>query len=217
MEIFGKAIQYALDPTNNFWGAVSVHLRLSAFALLIGALVGVPLGIVVSRNKTLSQVVVNMAGIIRVVPSLAVLFLLIPILHTGFVPSLAALTVLAIPPLLINTEAGMSGVSPAIVDAGRGMGMTTWGLLTKVQLPLALPVILAGVRIAAIEVISSATLASLIGGGGLGDFITAGLTLGSRYSHILLVGAVPVAILALLVELGLSYVQRLALRRRHMI
>lgn len=216
MDIFGKAIAYALDPVNNFWGAVGVHLRLSLFALGIGALIGVPLGIFISRNKSLSQIVVNMAGIIRVVPSLAVLFLLIPILHTGFVPSLVALTVLAIPPLLINTEAGMSGVNPAIVDAGRGMGMTAWGLLIKVQLPLALPVILAGLRIAAIEVISSATLASLIGGGGLGDFITAGLTLGSRYSHILLVGAVPVAVMALLVELALSYVQRMALRRRHM-
>jgi osmoprotectant transport system permease protein len=216
METIGKAIQYALDPTNNFVGALSVHLRLSFFALLIGALVGLPLGIIISRNKALSQIVVNMSGIIRVVPSLAVLFLLIPILHTGFVPSLVALTILAIPPILINTEAGMSGVSPAIVDAGRGMGMTAPGLLAKVQLPLALPVILAGFRIAAIEVISSATLASLIGGGGLGDFITAGLTLGSRYSHILLVGAVPVALLALLVELGLAYVQRLTLRRRHM-
>ncbi len=143
METIGKAIQYALDPTNNFVGAVGVHLQLSFLALLIGALVAIPLGIAISRNKALSQVVVNMAGIIRVVPSLAVLFLLIPILHTGFAPSLAALTILAIPPLLINTEAGMSGVSPAIVDAGRGMGMTTWGLLMRVQLPLALPVMLA--------------------------------------------------------------------------
>lgn len=217
MDIFGQAIEYAMNPTNNFWGAVWVHLRLSFFALLIGGAVGVPLGIVVSHNPRLSQVVVNMAGVVRVVPSLAVLFLLIPVLHTGFAPSLAALTVLAIPPLLINTEAGMRGVDWAIVDAGRGMGMTAWELLARVQLPLALPVILAGVRIAAIEVISSATLASLIGGGGLGDFITAGLTLGSRYSYILLVGAVPVAVLALLAEVGLSYVQRMSLRRRHIV
>ena len=93
------------------------------------------------------------------------------------------------------------------------MGMTTWGLLSKVQLPLALPVILAGLRIAAIEVISSATLAALIGGGGFGDFINAGLTRGSN--EILLVGAIPVALLALLVEVTLSYLQRVALRRRH--
>ena len=110
----------------------------------------------------------------------------------------------------------MRGVDRAIIEAGRGMGMTAWGLLMRVQMPLALPVVLTGLRIAAIEVISSAALASLIGGGGLGDFINAGLTLGKRFNHILLVGAVPVAILALLAEVGLSYLQRVALRRRHM-
>lgn len=214
MDTIGQAIEYALNPTNNFVGALGIHLQLSLLALAIGGLVGLPLGIVVSRYETLSRLVVNVAGVVRVVPSLALLFILIPILHTGYVPSLAALTVLAIPPLLINTEAGMRGVPHALVDAGRGMGMTAWGLLRSVQLPLALPVILAGVRIAAIEVISSATLASLIGGGGLGDFITAGLTLGRNY--ILLAGAIPVAILALLAELSLAYLQRVTLRRRHM-
>jgi osmoprotectant transport system permease protein len=216
IDTIARAIEYALDPSNNFVGALGRHLQLSLLALLVGGVVGLPLGIVVSRREALARVVVNLAGIIRVVPSLAVLFLLIPVLHTGFAPSLAALSVLAIPPLLINTEAGMRGVDKAVVEAGRGMGMTTWGLLRRVQLPLALPVILAGVRIAAIEVIASAALASLIGGGGLGDFINAGLTLGRRYNHILLVGAVPVAVLALLAEVGLSYLQRVALRRRHM-
>ncbi|MGA7733766.1 MAG: ABC transporter permease [Chloroflexia bacterium] len=217
MDTIAKAIEYALDPSHNFLGALGTHLQLSLLALLVGGLVSLPLGIVVSRYATLSRVVVNLAGVIRVVPSLAVLFLLIPVLHTGFAPSLVALTVLAIPPILINTEAGMRGVDKAIIEAGRGMGMTAWGLLRRVQMPLALPVVLAGLRIAAIEVISSAALASLIGGGGLGDFINSGLTLGKRYNHILLVGAIPVALLALLAEVGLSYLQRVALRRRHMV
>jgi osmoprotectant transport system permease protein len=151
---------------------------------------------------------------VRVIPSLALLFIFIPILHTGFVPAAVALTILAIPPLLINTDAGMRGVSRALEEAGRGMGMTVWQLLRKVQLPLALPVILAGVRIATVEVIASATLASIIGGGGLGDFITTGLSLGPSYTYILLVGAIPVALLALLAEVSLATLQRFALRRQ---
>jgi osmoprotectant transport system permease protein len=213
MDTIQQAYQYAVEHSDDFFKALGEHVQLSFFALLAGMVVGLPLGILVSRSKVLSQVSVNLAGIVRVIPSLALLFMLIPLLHTGFAPSLVALSVLAIPPLLINTEAGMRGVDSAMLEAGRGMGMTTWGLLSKVQLPLALPVILAGLRIAAIEVISSATLAALIGGGGFGDFINAGLTRGSN--EILLVGAIPVALLALLVEVTLSYLQRVALRRRH--
>jgi osmoprotectant transport system permease protein len=213
MDTIQQAYQYAVDHSDDFFKALGAHVQLSFFALLVGMVIGLPLGILVSRSKVLSQVSVNLAGIVRVIPSLALLFMLIPLLHTGFAPSLVALSVLAVPPLLINTEAGMRGVDSAMLEAGRGMGMTNWGLLSKVQLPLALPVILAGLRIAAIEVISSATLAALIGGGGFGDFINAGLTRG--HNEILLVGAIPVAVLALLVEVTLSYLQRVALRRRH--
>jgi osmoprotectant transport system permease protein len=215
MDIFRQALEYALDPAHGFLRALGTHLQLSLVALSFGTIIGLPVGILVSRKQTLSQLVVNAAGVVRVIPFLVLLFLFIPVLHTGFAPSLAALTILAIPPLLINTEAGMRGVDKAIIEAGQGMGMTAWGLLRFVQLPLALPVILSGFRIASIEVISSATLASFIGGGGLGDFINEGLSLGHRYDYILLVGAVPVAVLALLTEVALSYLQRLALRRRH--
>lgn len=213
METIQQAFEYASNPSSDFLKAVVTHLQLSATALFIAALIGVPLGIIVSKYDLLARLSVNVMGIVRVIPSLALLFVLIPVLHTGFVPSATALTVLAIPPLLINTEAGMRGVSRAVVEAGRGMGMTGWQLLWKVQLPLALPVILAGVRIATVEVIASATLASIIGGGGLGDFITAGLARGRN--SILLVGAIPVALMALLAELGLAYLQRSIVRRRH--
>ncbi|MEO8288503.1 MAG: ABC transporter permease [Chloroflexota bacterium] len=213
MDTLIQAYEYATSPSSDFWGAVGTHLQLSFVALFIAGLIGIPLGIFVSRYNLLAQLSINVMGIVRVIPSLALLFLLIPILHTGFVPSATALTVLAIPPLLINTEAGMRGVSKPVIEAGRGMGMTYWQLLWKVQLPLALPVILAGVRIATVEVIASATLASIIGGGGLGDFITAGLARGRN--SILLVGAIPVAIIALLAEVGLSYLQRMVVRRQH--
>jgi osmoprotectant transport system permease protein len=179
---------------------------LSGAALLLAVVIGMSLGIWISRFGALARLTVNFAGVLRVVPSIAVLFLLLPVVGTGFRPSLIALTFLAVPPILINTDAGMRSVSAAIIEAGRGLGMSRWRLLWRVQLPLAMPVVVAGLRRAAVEVIASATLATLIGGGGLGDYIQAGLAL-SR-NDILLVGAVPVAILALVTELGLNYAER---------
>lgn len=207
MDTFQQALQFALDPKNDFLGVLATHLKLSGLALLLAALIGIPLGILVSRYWALARIVVNVVGVVRVIPSIAVLFLLLPSQGIGFRPSVIALTLLAIPPLLINTDTGMRGVSPAIVEAGEGLGMSVRQLLLRVQLPLALPVILAGVRIAAVEVIASATLATFIGGGGLGDFIYAGLSL-SR-NDILLVGAVPAALLALGAGAGIGYLRRL--------
>jgi osmoprotectant transport system permease protein len=206
MDTLRRALDYALNPSNSFLKQLNTHLVLSGVALAIAVVIGVSMGIWISRYGLQARIVTNSVGALRVVPSLALLFLLLPFLGTGFRPSVVALTLLAIPPLLINTDAGMRGVDPAMVEAGRGMGMSFWQLLWKVQMPLALPVILAGLRIAAVEVIASATLATLIAGGGLGDFIASGLSL-SR-NDILLVGAIPVALIALCTELVLAYLQR---------
>jgi osmoprotectant transport system permease protein len=211
METLQKALEYALNPRNELAQKLWAHVQLSGAALLLAVAIGVSLGIWISRFGALARVTVNFAGVLRVVPSIAVLFLLLPLVGTGFWPSLIALTFLAVPPILINTDAGMRGVNPAIIEAGRGLGMSAWRLLGRVQLPLAMPVVIAGLRRAAVEVIASATLATLIGGGGLGDFIQAGLAL-SR-NEILLVGAVPVALLALITELGLNYAERAVIRQ----
>ncbi|HEY0069756.1 MAG TPA: ABC transporter permease [Chloroflexia bacterium] len=211
METLQKALEYALNPRNELAQKLWAHVQLSGAALLLAVAIGVSLGIWISRFGALARVTVNFAGVLRVVPSIAVLFLLLPLVGTGFWPSLIALTFLAVPPILINTDAGMRGVNPAIIEAGRGLGMSAWRLLGRVQLPLAMPVVIAGLRRAAVEVIASATLATLIGGGGLGDFIQAGLAL-SR-NEILLVGAVPVALLALITELGLNYAERAVVRQ----
>ena len=206
MNTLNEALQYALDPKNNFLGELATHLQLSGLALLTAAIIGVPLGIFVSRYDTLERLVINATGFLRVVPSIVVLFLLLPSQGIGFKPAAIALTVLAIPPLLINTDAGMKSVDPAIIEAGKGMGMSYWRLLRVVQLPLAMPVMIAGLRIATVEVIASATLATLIGGGGLGYFIAAGLAL--LRNDILLVGALPVAILTFTAQLLLTGMQR---------
>jgi osmoprotectant transport system permease protein len=211
MDLAGAVWAYWGENSARFWQALGTHLTLSGAALALALLLAVPLGIGTARWGRAGRWLIQGVGLARVVPSLGVLLLLLPILGTGFPPSLVALTLLAIPPILINTDAGLRGVAPAVLEAAHGMGYGAARLLGEVQGPLALPVVLAGVRTAAVEVIASATLASFIGGGGLGEFILAGLAL-SRPA-ILLAGALPIAALALTAEALLAALQRTARRR----
>jgi osmoprotectant transport system permease protein len=207
MEIVGQALIYIQNHFEDFQKASVAHLQLSFFALLLAAITCVPLGILTSRFGTVARVVINAVGIARVIPSIAVLLVLLPVLGVGFTPALVALTLLAFPPILINTDAGMRGVEPATLEAARGMGMTWYESLLEVEIPLALPVIIGGIRTATVEVIASATLATFIGAGGFGDFIAQGLS--GNDNRIVLAGAIPVAILALVAELLLATLQRL--------
>jgi osmoprotectant transport system permease protein len=150
--------------------------------------------------------VTALAGALRVIPSLAILTLAIPLIGLGFGPALLALVVLALPPILVNTDAGLRSVPAATLDAARGTGMTGLQIALRVRWPLALPVIAVGVRTAAVEVIASATLASFIGAGGLGDYIVAGFA-GGDFGELLL-GAISVAALALVVDAALALAQR---------
>ncbi len=207
MDLLRDALQYVRDDPDRFREALGVHLRLSLTSLLLALFIFVPLGILVSRSRRLGPMLVGAVAAVRVVPSLAVLFLLFPIMGPGFEPALVALTVLAGPPLVINTDAGLRNVDPAILENARGLGMNPFQVFARVQLPLALPVVVAGVRTATVEIIASAALAALIGAGGLGTFISSGLTLVDY--RLLLVGAIPVTLLALLAETALGGIERL--------
>ncbi len=200
------AYQYAIINSAVFWQAVVVHIRLSLFSLIIGAVLCVPLGVYIARRRFLSPQLLSLFSGLRVVPSLAILFLAVPYLGLGFWPALVALTVLACPPILINTEAGFRAVDPGVLEAARGMGMDPRQVLWRVETPLAAPVVLAGLRTAAVDVFASATLAAFIGGGGLGDFIARGFALFEP--HVMLVGAIPVAVLTLGAEAMLAGLQR---------
>lgn len=191
-----------------FWAAVREHIFLAGAALGIALVLCVPLGIWTSRSKFATLTLMNLINGMRVLPSLAVLFLIIPYLGLTAQSAVVALTLLAMPPILINTDAAFRTLDPAILEAARGMGMSPLQTLFHVEFPLAIPVILTGVRIASVDVIASATLAAFVGSGGLGIYITRGFAL-YDYS-ILLVGAVPVALLTLLVEGLLATVQRLS-------
>lgn len=207
MNVLGQAWDYAQQNSDQFWQSVITHLELSFFALGIAILICVPLGILTSRFGTTARIIINVIGIGRVIPSIAVLFVMLPIFGLGFSSGLVALTLLAFPPILINTDTGLRGVDPAILESAKGMGMTWYGQLWSVELPLALPVIIGGIRTASVEVIASATLATLIGAGGLGDFIAIGVS--GDDNAVLLVGAIPVAVLALLAEILLGTLQRI--------
>jgi osmoprotectant transport system permease protein len=204
--LFG-ALRYIADNEARFWSAAWVHVELSGAALLIAIAVFVPMGILASRSRVIGPALVGLVGAARVIPSLAVLFLLLPILGTGFTPALVALTLLAGPPLIVNTDAGLRGVDPIVIENAEGLGMNSRQLFARVQFPLALPVVIAGVRTAAVEVIASATLAAFIGAGGLGSFILAGLTL--LDFRLLLVGALPVTLIALFTESAFHRIEQL--------
>ncbi|MCG3142157.1 MAG: Carnitine transport permease protein OpuCB [Anaerolineae bacterium] len=201
------AFQYALAHTDEWLGALEQHLLLVAVALTIGIGVCVPLGALTARSRAASLSAINAANGLRVIPSLAILFLALPYFGLSFTAAALALTLLALPPILINTDAAFRGIAPAIQEAARGMGMNSRQMLWRVEFPLALPVILAGIRIATVEVIASATLAAFIGAGGLGIYITRGFALYDN--SILLVGAISVALLALSAEIILGALERL--------
>jgi osmoprotectant transport system permease protein len=189
------AWHYIATHPAQFATAFGVHVALSASALAIAAVVAIPLGIVAAHRAGFALAAINGANIGRTLPSLAVLALAMPILGTGFTPSLAALTLLALPPILTNTIAGIIGVDRDVVDAARGMGMTARDIMRRVEMPIATPIVFAGLRTSAVQVISGAVLAAFIGGGGLGDFITAGIAM--MAVPLLLVGAIPVTLLSL--------------------
>ena len=201
---------YALSQQSELFLATRTHLALSVLALAAAALIGIPLGIWTSRSPS-GRAVVTLATALRVVPSLALLALVLPVLGLGFVPALVALIVLACPPVIINTDVAFRGIEPAIREAALGMGMRPSELLRRVESPLAFPVVMAGVRTGTVEVIASATLAAFIGGGGLGNFILDGLA--NNDMRQLLLGALTVAILALAAERLLSALTRLVARR----
>ncbi|MGB3642464.1 MAG: ABC transporter permease [Rivularia sp. (in: cyanobacteria)] len=185
------------------------HLVLVIIAIAIATVVGIPLGILITRNQFLRQPILGVANILQTIPSLALFGLLIPVPiigGIGEVPAIVALTLYSFLPIIRNTYTGITNVNPAVREAGRGMGMTDMQLLFQVEIPLALGVILAGVRVAMVIGIGIATIAAAIGAGGLGVFIFRGISLVNN--QLILAGAVPAALIALIADLGIGALER---------
>lgn len=202
--MYQAILEYLSRNWDKYVEAVNIHIGISLAAMTISILLAVPLGILCSKKGRLSLPVMNTFNMLRIIPSLAVLVLVMPILGTGFKPALLALTLLAIPPVLINTYLGFKSISPAVIESACAMGMGAARILFTIEVPLALPLIITGIRTACIEVIASATLASYIGAGGLGDFIFTGLGLNDM--RILLIGGISVAVLSVCAELSLALI-----------
>lgn len=206
MNVMDQIRDYFAGNTPVFMANLKTHIWLSGFSMIVAMLICIPLGIWISRKLKVANYIINAINIFRVIPSLAILALAMPLLGVGFAPAAVALTILACPPILINTYVAFRDIDPAIKEAAKGMGMSGLQRIMKVEFPLALPVMLAGIRTASVEIIASATLAVLIGGGGLGNYIINGVSMMSK--SYLLIGAIPVALLAILSELIFSFLQR---------
>jgi len=202
-----EAWQFILAHPGRFAVAVTTHVALSAAALGLAVAMAVPVGVLLANRRRAMLLAITAANVGRTLPSLAVLALVMPLLGTGFVPALFALTLLALPPILINTCTALRQVDADLVDAARGMGMTRAQVMRQVELPVAMPVIFAGIRTASVQVVSGAVLAAYIGGGGLGDFITAGIAMMALPQ--LLVGAIPATLLALGADRLFGWLQRM--------
>lgn len=203
-------MEYLQEQYTQIFAQIYTHLGISLSALCIAICIGVPCGYLASKSLNRETYVTTPFQILRVVPSLAILVLLIPIIGTGIKPAIAALVILAIPPILLNTIVGFKDVSEFYIETARGMGLDPKQELWKVRIPLALPMILAGIRTALVEVIASATLAAKIGAGGLGEIIFTGL--GLYRTDLLIIGGVLVALLSLISGWLFDALTRYALR-----
>lgn len=182
------------------------HIQLVSVSMLIAICIAIPIGIIITRVKSISNVVLGGAGMLQTIPSLALLGFMIPLFGVGMKSAIIALFLYSLLPILRNTYTGIKDVDPAITEAARGMGMTNWQILFKVELPLSVSVIMAGVRTAAVINVGTATLAAFIGVGGLGSFIFLGMTRG--IDALVLLGAIPAALLAIVLEFALSALER---------
>ncbi|QTJ49735.1 ABC transporter permease [Dolosigranulum pigrum] len=183
------------------------HLYISVISVSLGVLFAVPIGIWLTRiNDRVADLVISFVSILQSLPSLALLTLMIPLIGVGQLPAIVALFIYSLMPIMRNTYAGIQSVDEGMVDAAKGMGMTTIQLLQKVELPQAAPIIMAGIRLSTTYVIAWTTLASFIGAGGLGDFIFNGLNL--YIPELIIGGTIPVTMIALLADFLLSRLEQ---------
>ena len=203
----GSLGAYLLDRRAELLDLTVRHMLLVMVSLLAATIVAIPLGLVLERARRGAEAIIRVIGLFQTIPSIALLAFMIPLLGIGVVPALVALFLYSLFPILRNTYTGICDADPAAVDSARSLGMTEGQILKYIRFPMAIPVIMAGVRTAAVITVGTATLAAFIGAGGLGDPIVAGLALSD--SRMILSGAIPAAVLAFLVDGALGILQRI--------
>lgn len=193
------------------WGQISSllleHIRLTAIAVGFAILIGVPLGILICYIRKASKLVLGLANVVQAVPSIALLGFAIPLLGIGTLPAVVVVVLYSLLPIIKNTFAGIQGITPEMVEAARGIGMSRFQVLYKIQIPQALPVIMAGVRISAVTAVGLMTMAAFIGAGGLGFLVFSGIRTMDNYQ--IIAGALPACLLALLVDFLFGLIEKL--------
>ena len=207
MQVLRDIYEFIERNPDRFFDLVIAHVRLSFTSLLIAALIYLPLGALFAAMPKFGGQLVGLFSAIRVIPSLALVFLFYPFLGFGDLPATVALVVLAAPALVTNSYTGLRGVDPFVLEAASGVGMNRAQRFIRVQAPLALPVIVAGIRLAAIELLASATLASFVGAKSLGQYILTGISL--LDTTYLLVGGIPIVLLVISTDVLLSAAERM--------
>ncbi|MFT9816047.1 ABC transporter permease/substrate-binding protein [Lysinibacillus sp. NPDC056185] len=199
------------ERKGQLWASLLEHIQISFIALFLAVVIAIPLGIYLSNKKKIAESIIGISAVLQTIPSLALLGLLIPLFGIGKVPAIIALVVYALLPILRNTFTGINEVDPSLKEAAMAMGMNTRKRLVKVELPLAMPVIMAGIRTAMVLIVGTATLAALIGAGGLGDIILLGID--RNNTALIILGAVPAAILALVFDFLLKKLESLSFKK----
>jgi osmoprotectant transport system permease protein len=198
--------QFIMEQHEKLLTQIVQHLGLTFLSLLLAIIIGMPLGILIARKKKLSTPVLGLAGVLQTIPSIALLGFMIPIFGIGAQPAIIALLIYALLPIVRNTYTGITEVSPIVVEAAKALGMNKSQLLFKVEFPLAMPVIIAGIRTAAVINVGVATLASFVAAGGLGEFIFGGISLNN--TNMILAGAIPAALMAVLLDQVIAVMQK---------
>ncbi|MCE7038759.1 ABC transporter permease/substrate-binding protein [Dyadobacter sp. CY312] len=197
---------FMVQQSDKLWAQTLAHIGLTCISLLIAVAIGLPLGIWIADRNRAARAILGVAGVLQTIPSIALLGFMIPLLGIGAMPAIAALFMYALLPVIRNTYTGIRGVDAAVTESARAMGMNTRQVLMQIQLPLAMPVILAGVRTATVINVGVATLAAYIAAGGLGEFIFGGIALNN--TNMILAGAIPAALLAIILDFLLSLIQK---------
>ncbi len=203
-------MRYLLNNPAKVLALTGQHLRITFVALAIAIVIALPLGVLLSRHRRLYGPIMAVLSALYTIPSIALLVLLIPVLGLGFWPTILALVIYCQAILVRNVVAGISNLDAAVLEAARGMGLSNWQILWRVELPLALPVILAGLRIATISTIAIATVAAFFNAGGLGSLIREGIS--QDYGDKILAGVIAVSLIAIIAEQGLRALTRLSER-----
>jgi osmoprotectant transport system permease protein len=211
MHMVANVVDVFQERKAQLLAALLEHIQISFIALFFAVLIAIPLGIYLTNKKKIAESIIGVSAVLQTIPSLALLGLLIPLFGIGKVPAIIALVVYALLPILRNTYTGINEVDPSLKEAALAMGMNRSKRLVKVELPLAMPVMMAGIRTAMVLIVGTATLAALIGAGGLGDIILLGID--RNNTALILIGAIPAAILALIFDVALKKLETLSFKK----